>query len=57
MSPTAKISGWPGTVQSGLTSSRPARSVAAPVALASCVDSDGAATPAAVIFFIDSMRW
>ncbi len=47
MSPIAKISGWPGSVQSGLTSTRPARSVAAPVRSASCRASGEAATPAA----------
>ena len=33
-SPTTKISGWPGTVRSGSTTTRPARSVSAPVASA-----------------------
>ena len=46
-SPITLISGWPGTLRSGSTSTRPARSVWAPVACAICRPSGEAATPAA----------
>ena len=52
MSPTAKTSGWPGSVQSGSTWMRPARSHSAPEASASSFASGEAATPAAQIFVL-----
>ena len=45
MSPIANTSGCPGSVQSGLTAMRPARSVSAPVFSASCVASGGGLHP------------
>ena len=49
MSPIAEISGWPGSVRSGRTSMRPARSVLAPVACARVSLKLAARTPAAQI--------
>ena len=46
-SPTAKISGWPGTVRSGSTMIRPFRSVGAPVASATAPTKLEARIPAA----------
>ena len=46
-SPTTKTSGWPGTVRSGPTRTRPLRSVSAPVAAATLRPNDEARTPAA----------
>ena len=56
MSPTAKTSGWPGSVQSGSTSIRPARSQLAPDPSASRAASGDACTPAAQTFVRDGMR-
>ena len=47
MSPTAKTSGCPGSVRSGSTETRPARSTSAPVASPSALASGEAWTPAA----------
>ena len=49
MSPIAKTSGWPGSVMSGLTLIRPARSTSRPACSASFAASGEAATPAAQI--------
>ncbi len=49
MSPIANTSGWPGTVQSGFTVMRPARSVSTPDRSASIFASGEACTPAAQI--------
>ena len=46
-SPTTNTSGWPGTVRSGPTRTRPLRSVSAPVAAATLRPNDEARTPAA----------
>ena len=46
MSPTTEISGWPGSVRSGWTLIRPARSCSAPVFFASRSARAGAAMPA-----------
>ncbi len=47
MSPSAKISGWPGSVRSASTVTRPARSSSAPVCSANAEASPEAVTPAA----------
>ena len=47
MSPSTKISGWPGSVRSLPTTTRPERSTSAPVASASSFPSSLACTPAA----------
>lgn len=58
MSPMAKISGWPGRVQSGETIRRPARSVSIPAASASRSASGEAFTPAAqMTVFAVMRRW
>ncbi len=49
MSPSANTSGWPGSVRSGSTVIRPARSSSAPVSSPSLVASSEAVTPAAQI--------
>ena len=56
MSPTANTSGWPGSVRSGSTAMRPARSVSAPVASASVAASGDACTPAAQTTVRAAMR-
>ncbi len=56
MSPTAKTSGWPGSVRSGSTLIRPARSTSAPHASASLPASGDACTPAAQITVRAAMR-
>ena len=57
MSPIANTSGCPGSVQSGCTSIRPARSHSAPAASASVRASGDAATPAAQILVLAGKRW
>src|SRR5205085_166886 len=49
MSPSAKTSGRPGSVRSGSTVTRPARSTSAPVSSPSCLARLEAVTPAAQI--------
>ena len=56
MSPIAKTSGWPGSVQSSFTTMRPARSHVAPPASASSRASGDACTPAAQIFVRHTIR-
>ena len=56
MSPTTKTSGWPGSVRSGLTPMRPARSSGAPVCSARVLPSGLACTPAAQILVTVLMR-
>ena len=56
MSPIAKTSGWPGSVQSSRTTMRPARSHVAPLASASRPASGEACTPAAQIFVRQTTR-
>ena len=56
MSPMAKTSGCPGTVRSGSTAMRPARSTSAPLASASLAASGDAWTPAAQIVVWASIR-
>ena len=56
MSPTANTSGWPGSVRSGSTAMRPARSSSAPLASASLAASGDACTPAAQIVVWASIR-
>ena len=58
MSPMAKISGWPGIVRSGSTTSRPPRPVGLPIVRA----SGSAVTPVAQIvvwawMIVPSLRW
>ena len=56
MSPTTNTSGWPGSVQSGSTSTCPALSVLAPVASARAAASGEAWTPAAQTFARHAIR-
>ncbi len=56
MSPTTNTSGCPGSVRSGLTAIRPARSSGAPVCSESVLASALAWTPAAQILVTDSIR-
>ena len=56
MSPIANTSGCPGSVQSGRTATRAARSVCAPVASASIFASGEACTPAAQILVRAAIR-
>src|SRR5215204_4525669 len=49
------ISGWPGTLRSGATTTRPARSSAAPVPRANSAPSGDPATPAAQITVRESI--
>ena len=52
MSPTTKTSGWEASEQSGVTVTRPARSVGDPVASAISSANGAARTPAAQIVVI-----
>ena len=56
MSPTTNTSGCPGTVKSGPTKTRPARSSFTPVCAASWTPNGDAATPAAQTLVRDSIR-
>ena len=56
MSPTTNTSGWPGSVRSGLTLIRPARSSGAPVCSDRVRPSGLACTPAAQILVTVSIR-
>ena len=56
MSPTTNTSGWPGSVRSGLTPIRPARSSGAPDCSASVLPSGLACTPAAQILVTATIR-
>ena len=56
-SPTTEISGWSGTLRSGSTTTRPARSSVAPVPRASSAPSGEPATPAAQITVCAASRW
>ena len=51
------ISGWPATLRSGSTTTRPARSSVAPVLSASALPSGEPATPAAQMTVLLCRRW
>ena len=55
-SPTTLMAGWPGRARSGSTFTRPARSVSAPAAVANKRPSGEAATPAAQMMHLLSIR-
>ena len=56
MSPTTNTSGWPGSVRSGFTEIRPARSTGAPVWSLRTFPSGLACTPAAHTLVVAGMR-